>query len=100
MMKISIEDNATVAALKIEGKVVGPWATELGERWRDLVASSKRTLVQLDIRGVTFVDQQGTRILQDIVRETGAKVLADSPLTQHFANQVEREMALDPGKEK
>ena len=99
MMKISMEDDATVATLKIEGKVVGPWAAELGERWRDLLASSKRALVQLDIRGVTFIDQQGTRILQDIVRETEARVLADSPLTQHFANQAEREMATEPCKE-
>ena len=99
MMKISMEDDATVGTLKIEGKVVGPWAAELGERWRDLLASSKRALVQVDIRGVTFVDQQGRGILQDIVRETGAGVLADSPLTQHIANRVEREMALEPSKE-
>ncbi len=98
-MKVSMEDDATVATLKIEGKVVGLWAAELGEKWRGLLGSTERALVRLDIRGVTFVDQQGTRILQEIVRETGARVLADSPLTQHFANQVEREMAIEPCKE-
>ena len=95
MLKISINDDSPVATLKIEGKLVGPWAMELGRTWQDLWASAKRMPLRLDIRGVTFADQKGTHILQEIVRNTGAEILSDSPLTQYFANQATSSAALE-----
>ncbi len=88
MLKISIKDDSPIATLMIEGKLVGPWALELGRTWHDLWASANRMPLRLDIRGVSFADQKGTHILQEIVRETGAEILSDSPLTQYFANQA------------
>jgi hypothetical protein len=95
VLKISIKDDSPVATLKIEGKLVGPWAMELGRTWHDLWASKSQMPLRLDIRGVTFADQKGTHILQEIVRETGADILSDSPLTQYFANQATRGAALE-----
>lgn len=77
-----------MATLTVEGKLVGPWAMELGKTWRDLWASARQKPLRLDIRGVTFADQKGTHILREIVRATGAEILSDSPLTQYFANQA------------
>ena len=95
MLKISIKDDSPVATLKIEGKLVGPWATELGRTWHDLWVSARRMPLRLDIRGVSFADQNGTHILREIVRETGAEILSDSPLTQYFANQATSGAALE-----
>jgi hypothetical protein len=95
VLKISIKDDSPVATLKIEGRLVGPWATELGRTWRDLWASASQMPLRLDICGVTFADQKGTHILQKIVRETGAEILSDSPLTQYFANQATSGAALE-----
>ena len=95
MLKISIKDDSPVATLKIEGKLVGPWATELGRTWHDLWVSARRMPLRLDIRGVSFADQNGTHILREIVRETGAEILSDSPLTQYFANQATSGTALE-----
>jgi hypothetical protein len=95
LLRISIKDDSPVATLKIEGKLVGPWATELERTWHDLWASTSRMPLRLDIRGVTFADQKGTRVLQEIVRETGAEILSDSPLTQYFANQATSVAALE-----
>ena len=86
MLKISMRDDSPAATLKIEGKLVGPWAMELGRTWHDLWASANQTPLRLDIRGVTFADEKGTRILREIVRATGAEIISDSPLTQYFAN--------------
>ncbi len=88
MLKISIKDDSPIATLKIEGKLIGPWALELGRTWHDLWVSANRMPLRLDIRGVSFADQTGTHILQEIVRETGAEILSDSPLTQYIANQA------------
>jgi hypothetical protein len=96
MMKVSMNDEATVATLKVEGRVAGPWATELGRTWHDLWSSTRPKRLQLDIRGVTFADQKGSRILREIVRTTGAEIVADSPLTQYFASRVTADMVVDP----
>lgn len=99
MLRISMKDNTRVATLKVEGKLVGPWATELGRTWHDLWASAKQKSLLLDLCGVTFVDSDGARILREIVKATGAEVFADSPLTQYFANQAKRDIALQPSEE-
>lgn len=96
MLKISINEDAMGATLKVEGKVVGPWAVELGRTWHDLWAPAREKRLLLDIRGLTFADQKGSQILGEIVRETGAEILADSPLTHYFANRVEASSAVDP----
>jgi hypothetical protein len=85
-MKVSMNEEAMVATLKVEGRVVGPWATELGRTWHDLWTSTNPKRLRLDIRGVTFADQSGSQIFREIVRVTGADIVADSPLTRYFAN--------------
>jgi hypothetical protein len=95
VLKISIDDDRLAATLKVEGKIVGPWAAELSRVWRDVWASANQKELRLDIRNVTFMDREGTQILREIVRATGAEVLADSPLTQYFSNQVRSAPALE-----
>jgi len=91
-----MKDDTTVATLKVEGKLVGPWALELGKSWHDLWTSARQKTLRVDIRGVAFADQKGTHILREIVRATGAEVLSDSPLTQYFANQATSDAVLEP----
>jgi ABC-type transporter Mla MlaB component len=99
VLRISMTQETARATLKVEGKVVGPWAAELDKTWRGLWAQTKQPTMQLDLRGVTFVDANGARILHEIVRMTGAEVFADSPLTQYFAKQAKRDIALEPNEE-
>jgi hypothetical protein len=83
------------ATLKVEGKVVGPWAIELARTWHDLWDSARQKRLLLDLREMTFADHKGTQILQEIVRATGAEVIADSPLTRYFANQAAGNTVVD-----
>ena len=94
MLKISIGQDLRVATLKIEGKIVGPWAMELGNTWQEMWAPMKQKPLLLDIRGVTFADSKGAHILRDIVKATGAEVLSDSTLTRQFAKQATSDEAL------
>jgi hypothetical protein len=95
VLKISIKDDGMAATLKVEGKVTGPWAVELGKTWHDLWYSARQKRLLLDIRGLTFADRKGTQILREIVRATGAEIIADSPLTQYFANKAAADTAPD-----
>jgi hypothetical protein len=95
-MKVSMNEEAMVATLKVEGRVVGPWATELGRTWHDLWTSTNPKRLRLDIRGVTFADQSGSQIFREIVRVTGADIVADSPLTRYFANLAAADRVVGP----
>ena len=100
MLRISMNDDTPVATLKVEGRLVGPWARELEKTWQELWASAKQKSLRLDLRGVSFVDSDGARILREIVEATRAEVCADSPLTQYFANQAKGTIVPKPTEEK
>jgi ABC-type transporter Mla MlaB component len=100
MLRISIHDDELAATLKLEGKVIGPWARELSRVWSELKPSLGVKKLCLDLCGVTLVDQSGTRILQQILRGTGAEILADTPLARYFAAQTMRTMPQNEKKEK
>jgi anti-anti-sigma regulatory factor len=94
-----MSDDTPMATLKVEGRLVGPWARELEKTWQELWASAKQKSLRLDLRGVSFVDADGARILREIVETTQAEVCADSPLTQYFANQAKGTLAPQPAEE-
>jgi len=49
---------------------------------------SKAFLV--DLCGVTHVDLDGRRILADMHKRTGARFIADTPMTKYFAAEARR----------
>lgn len=89
-MRISTKEDPEGLTLKIEGRVIGEWAAELERFWEGyhpLIGTKK---LWLDICGVLFLDHHGKQILQKIVAATRAEILADSPLTQQFAEEVKQ----------
>jgi hypothetical protein len=86
------------ATIQLEGKIAGPWVEELNRICRSLgpVLSSKK--LQLDLRGVAFVDALGIRLLQEIYQQTNASFLADTPLTRHFADDAMQKCPKDREK--
>jgi anti-anti-sigma regulatory factor len=77
MLKISegkIEKQSLT--LKLEGRVVGPWASELLRVAEGLLTIE--TKVVLDLIDVSFVDEKGATVLAGL-RRRGAKLLRPSP---------------------
>ena len=99
MLRISIQNSANTATLKLEGKVIGPWARELKRVWSDFKPSLGMKKLCLDLCGVTFVDKSGTRTLQEIFRLSDAEILADTPLARYFAAETMRRMPRNESKE-
>jgi len=86
MLRITIQDEAQRATIKLEGKVVGPWVQELRRSWQSFAPSLGTRELRLDLRGVSFVDAEGRQLLREIYQASGAHFLADSPLTAYFAD--------------
>ncbi len=99
MLKISTELDKHQIVLRIEGKLIPPWTKELEKAWQVCVDTLGAKELLVDIRGTTFADQSGIALLGKIVREANAVLLADSPLTRHFAEKV-RQFEIDREGEK
>ena len=88
MLRITIHEGSKGPTIQLEGKLAGPWVEEL-LRIRDSLAPSLGSKqLQLDLRGVAFVDAEGRHLLREIYRQTNARFLTDSPLTQYFADDA------------
>lgn len=85
MLRISVTDKANSSTMKLEGKITGPWVEELRNSWLSLAPLLGSRTLCLDLRGVSFVDANGKQLLREIFQKHNARFLADTPLTQYFA---------------
>jgi hypothetical protein len=89
-LRVTVEENTEAMVLKLEGRVVGPWAAELGRMWEQTSHALAARQLCLDLRGTTYADASGIRILRGIFSETHAVLLADTPWTEYLAEEVRR----------
>jgi hypothetical protein len=74
MLRITTHTTADSVTFRLEGRLVGPWVTELRECWRRTPLQGKRA-IHIDLYGVTYVDVEGEELLADLFRQ-GADLLA------------------------
>jgi anti-anti-sigma regulatory factor len=98
MLRITIHESANGQTIQLEGKIVGPWVDEFKRSWDFLASSLGSKGLHLDLRGVAFVDAKGRQLLREIYQKTHADFLADSPLTQYFADDARQQFSRN-GKE-
>lgn len=80
MLKISQPTPANHAVtLKLEGRVIGPWVTELKMACEKHLAEKR--VVKLDFTDVAFADRSGTALLLDL-RSRGVAFLNCSPFLE------------------
>ena len=88
MLKISVNHNANLATLKLEGKLSGLWVAELERVWRSLLAAPNSPEISLDLRDLNFIDKEGRALLRQIHAQSGATFIADTPLTRYYADEA------------
>jgi hypothetical protein len=80
------EGNDSTRTLKLEGKLVGPWIVELESAFDRSHVHPGR--VCLDLAGLTFVDAEGARFLDSLLRE-GTRVIACTGFVAEMLQHVE-----------
>ncbi|MGA3129787.1 MAG: hypothetical protein ABSD59_03235 [Terracidiphilus sp.] len=88
MLRITLEEKADAVVLKLEGRLAGPWAVELGRLWEEKSRDIAQKKLSVDLRETTFADASGMRILKAIYSQTGAALLTGTPWTQYLAEEV------------
>lgn len=95
MLRITIHEGVKAQTIQLEGKIAGPWIEEFNRAWHSLAPSLGSKELHIDLRAVAFVGRKGRRLLREIYQKTNASFLADSPLTQYFAEDAMRQSPID-----
>ena len=76
MLKISISETATETRWVLQGRVFGPWVSELNAIWRTSTRTRKGRACIVDLNDVTFIDKGAEQLLRTMARE-GAQLVAN-----------------------
>src|ERR1039458_1977856 len=87
MLKITIEKNSRSTGLRVEGRLAGPWVDELARSWRTVNLLSSDVPVSVDITDVTFVSEEGKKLLEEMYGE-GAKLKASGCVTRRLVEEI------------
>jgi hypothetical protein len=87
-LRITVEEKEQEIVVKLEGRIVGPWAAELDRLWEQTMPTLASRKLCLDIRETTYADAGGIRALRAIYSQTHAAILTSTPWTQYLAAEV------------
>lgn len=88
MLRIYFQENPNSIVIKLEGRVAGPWAAELGRLWEEKAPAVAHKQLSLDLRGTTFADAGGIKVMRAIYSQSGAAILTGTPWTEYLAEEV------------
>ncbi len=88
MLKVSIHQDATRTTLELAGRLAGPWVEELRRCWAQ-IEPLHAGQVSVDLKDVTFIDEDGKALLLDVWRK-GAVLQAAGCLTRCIVEEITR----------
>jgi len=88
VLRIYFQENSNAIVIKLEGRVAGPWAAELGRLWEEKAPAVAQKKLSLDLRDTTFADAVGIKVLRTIYSQTGTTILTGTPWTEYLAEEV------------
>jgi anti-anti-sigma regulatory factor len=98
-LRITVDENPKAIAIKLEGRVAGPWAAELDRLWKETAPAVAQRDLSIDLRETTYADASGIEVLRAIYSRTGAAILTSTPWTEYLAEEVTRENSQHEGTE-
>ena len=87
MLRITVHDKPRVLRFQLEGKLAGPWVRELEKCWQSTVARQGKTILCVDLTGVTFINAAGQACLATLHRQ-GAEFIAADCLTKAIVAEI------------
>ena len=65
------------AILRLEGKLKGPWVSELARVWKGVWRRPGLKRIRVDLRALSFVDERGKDVLMAIRQDRAEFVATD-----------------------
>jgi hypothetical protein len=89
MLRITTHIDETTLTLQLEGRLAGPAVIEAERCWQVACAENPGRPRRLDLRGVTFLDQEGKSFLNRVFQQ-GANFLSSGCLTRAYVEEITR----------
>jgi anti-anti-sigma regulatory factor len=87
MLKITLLDSADECRFRLEGKLSGPWVTELRQCWNTASSTTHGRRTVMDLREVDFVDPAGEVLLGDMSQQ-GVDLQASTPFMRAVVDGI------------
>ncbi len=89
MLRITFVEEWGWATLRLDGKLIGPWVSELERRWEEAMVGPGKKPLLVDLKAVTYVDDPGKALLEQMHRR-GAKLVGHDPMTKYLVAEIEK----------
>ena len=88
-LRITIQEDESEIRVTLEGRIAGPWVTEVSRAWIEIAPRLSGKKLSIDLRDVTYSDVAGKRVLTEIFALANNPLLVTStPWTQHLADEI------------
>ncbi len=87
MLKITMTETPTERKWIVQGRLVGPWVSELRTTWKRAHRSQDKRACIIDLDDVTSIDKSGERLLRAMSKK-GAQLIARGLYVKHVLEQV------------
>ena len=98
MLRITIHDEPATWRLQVEGKLTGVSIGELENTWRSRCQTSAAKPVEIDLTGMTGIDQGGKYLLSVLYRE-GACLCAAGAMAKELIGEIAQGAPLEPASD-
>jgi outer membrane protein len=87
MLRITVQNTPQALTFLVEGKLVGQWANELEQAWKEAAPVLGHRALIVDLTEALFIDGEGRRVLAKLFRE-GAFFRTACPLTESIVAEI------------
>jgi hypothetical protein len=87
VLKITVMETPTERRWVVQGRLVGPWVSELRTTWKRAHRGQDNRICTIDLNDVTFIDKGGERLLRAMSKQ-GAKLMAGGIYIKHLLEQL------------
>jgi hypothetical protein len=87
-LRITVHERESSIEVTLEGRLAGPWVAELSRAWRETAPRLENKQLSLNLRDLTYSNEDGKQVLREIVAQTSAEILTKDPLMKYFAQEI------------
>jgi hypothetical protein len=87
MLRITIHNDSRPVTFQLEGRLIGPWLEELAKCWNRTLSTNRKPSIQVDLTGLTFVDNAGKEYLKTMHRQ-GAQFVTAGCETKSIVDEI------------
>jgi hypothetical protein len=87
MLRITVHKDDTLCRLKLAGRLGGPWVAETKNAWHSALSSATKR-IEIDLKEVTAVDNEGRELLA-LMHRAGARLVAQGVEMTALVEEIE-----------